>query len=78
MPKRRGGPRPGAGRPYGSGTYGESTTVMRVPEGAEQAVLMAISRYMAGQPTPKLWEEPPEVQQAYQQIMGKRTKQAKK
>lgn len=69
-----GGTRPGAGRPAGTGTYGEPTIVTRVPVGAQQAVLIATARYMAGLPTPNLYEEPPEVQQAYLNILAKRAR----
>ncbi len=36
--ERRGGPRAGAGRPAGSGTWGESTSVIRVPHSKLEAV----------------------------------------
>jgi DNA polymerase V len=41
----RGGKRDGAGRPYGSGKYGEPTKAIRVPQSLIQPIQQYLSRY---------------------------------
>lgn len=46
--KNKGGYRPGSGRPYGSGTYGEATIQIRVPLTLEKKIKYILEKYAAG------------------------------
>lgn len=50
-PKKRGGPRAGAGRKAGTGSFGEPTRPMRVPESQVAQVLDFLAAYRASRST---------------------------
>lgn len=62
---RRGGARKGAGRPKGSGHYGEETVAVRLPKRFREAVLEAVRRELAKEAASKKTNEEEMCEPAY-------------